>query len=308
MLKLRLKSIVKRMPFVSRLIAVKRRFEWPRRFFPRGGSSFRDTCQSIIGEGAINLPLADEEGAWYTKQPLIWAHAGGALHIIVPNTKEAIDNSIRRGFSVIEVDVSVTIDGIAVLSHNFSPNYTKAFNGIPTYAQFISTTVCGRHTPLSLSDLWEQEEYKEWHGFFALDQTASSCRPHFNLISYLKKRAPVSFLRTKVIYLACSFEELKELQSENPFAAIHFCLFACPPISLVNTLIKVFAATNVHSVSFCDTEITDDIAKVINAFSEANIYVSISGVDTIERLKSWLAIGAKCINTNYLTPLDIEGE
>lgn len=297
-----LKRMLKRLPLAGCLIQAKRRLEWPRRFMPIGVSSFMSACNDLVGNRVVSLPLADEEGAWYTKRPLLWAHAGGAWQIKFANTKEAIEYSIKVGFNVIELDVAVTSDGMVVLSHDFRPNNERYFDGVPIANQFLQTPVCGSYTPLSISDLWEK--YGCWDGFFALDQTKTSSRPHFDMIAYLKRNAPASFLK-KVIYLACSFEDLKELQSDNPFAAIHFCLFSCPPLSLVNALIRVFAATNVHSVSFCDTDITEGVAKVVDAFSKANIHVSIVGVDTIERYRTWLSIGTKCINTNYLTPLDI---
>jgi len=305
MLRWCLKKIMYRLPLGNKIIKVLRRFALPRPFLPSDEVSFRHACDLVVGNDHVQLPINDEVGAWYTQKPLIWAHAGGARQILFANTKEAIDDSIRQGFNVIEVDVSVTSDGVAVLSHNFRPNNEEMFKGIPKSKRFQKTPICGKYTPLSLSDLWEI--YSGWNGYFAIDQTISSLRPGFNLVEYMKRVAPPSFLK-KVIYLAYRLDELQDLKNNSPFASVHFCLFPPPPIHFLPYLIRALAVANVHSVSFGDMEITDDIQLIVAKFIEANIYVSVAHVNDLEKLRKWRGIGVRCINSDYLIPRDLKVE
>ena len=308
MTKNNLKQLFARIPFGQYLLDRRKCHNWPQRFLGGEGRSFHKEYARFIRRAKNVSQLPNEDGAWYMARPLVWAHAAGAGQIINANTKEAIDLSIRRGFNVIEVDVSITSDGVPVLSHNFCPNDEVMFKALPSFKEFYEKRVCGRYTPLSLCDLWDK--YSNWNGFFALDQSRTCCRPQFNLLEYLTREAPESFLK-RIIFLACKFDEIYELMDNNPFSALHFCLFSPPPLALLDSLVAMFVAADVHSVSFADTKIDSSVVEVVKAFSNANIYVSVSGVDTVERFREWYNIGVKCINSNYLLPMDllqIEGE
>lgn len=303
MLKWYLKQILKHLPFGLRIIRAGQRFNWPKPTLPKDEESFNRICANIIAGCEVALPMVDETNAWYTCKPRIWAHAAGARQILFANTKEAIDDSISHGFKVVEVDVSVTSDGIPVLSHGFKPNGIEMFKCIPTFKTFISSPICGEYTPLALSDLWNK--YESWQGYFAIDQTPTSMRPRFDLIGFMRKYAPKSFLG-KTIFLAYTLEELVALKGNNPFGAVHYCLYPLPPYQYLPLLVKTLAAANVHSVSFGEREIDEETKKVVQVFHDANIYVSVARVDTIERWLLWRNCGVKCINSNYLTPDDLD--
>lgn len=72
--------------------------------------------------------------------PQLVAHSGGiGNHRTYTNSLEALDNSVARGYSVIEVDLSWTSDQHLVLLHDWGHEFEKLFSRSPdrlTLAQF----------------------------------------------------------------------------------------------------------------------------------------------------------------------------
>lgn len=92
--------------------------------------------------------------AWFiSDSPILIAHSGGGINgYVYTNSKEAILQSIASGYRVIEVDVSMTSDGVPVLSHDFRPDHEQLFNSLPTLEVFLNTPMECNLTPLTLSD------------------------------------------------------------------------------------------------------------------------------------------------------------
>lgn len=103
--------------------------------------------------------MTDERVAWYThaKGHFLIAHGGGGALQRYANSCEAIEKSMRDGFHVIEVDVSMTADNIPVLSHDFNPDEELYWKHWPSSAEFLSTLLDGRYHPLSLEEKRMQE-------------------------------------------------------------------------------------------------------------------------------------------------------
>ncbi len=250
--------------------------------------------------------LDDEENAWYTqKKPILWAYAGGGAARRYSNSREAIQESMRRGFSVIEVDVSLTKDGIPVLSHWFRPDNQIMFEKDPTYDEFKATLIDGRFHTLSLGELIDA--YPDPPVYFSIDPAfIVSTRSRFDLVSYLMKRSPLSFLK-KVIYQVYSLSELKRIQALSPgFASLHFVL------EVLNNnynnywkipyLLPYLIEAGVRSVSMRDRRISEGMRDAIKCFVDANIRVLVTGVDYKDRAVKLLELGVSCFNTHLMEP------
>ncbi len=89
--------------------------------------------------------------------PRLIAHAGGiGNHRTYTNSLEALDNSVARGFSAVEIDLSWTTDDHLVLIHDWDREFVKLFDrssGRLTVAEFRSTPSAHGLTHLSLEDL-----------------------------------------------------------------------------------------------------------------------------------------------------------
>ena len=231
--------------------------------------------------------------------PLLWGHAGGGQLGFYTNSKEAIEESIRLGYKVIEVDISLTSDNVPVLSHKFSPGGILAFPQRPSLDEFMCTPICGRWTPLSLKDLIDL--YADSDVVFSID-------PHlddFDLIGYMKRHAPKAFLE-RCIYQIYTVSDFKRLAADNPFGALHYCIDeSLLARGGIPQLIKMLTTLGVNSVSFGERPISKEIMEAIACFRNANIVVSIACVNTRERALEWLRIGANCFDSDLLVPDDI---
>lgn len=90
------------------------------------------------------------------------AHAlGGINGQAYTNSKEAIENSYKKGMKLFEVDVKLTSDEKLVCVHGWSKKdyeerlgitYNKE-NSVMSYEQFINTKIKGKYTTMSFEDL-----------------------------------------------------------------------------------------------------------------------------------------------------------
>ena len=89
--------------------------------------------------------------------PRLIAHAGGiGNHRTYTNSLEALDNSVARGYTAVEIDLSWTSDDHLVLIHDWDREFLKLFDRSPgrlTVAEFRSTPSAHGLTHLSLEDL-----------------------------------------------------------------------------------------------------------------------------------------------------------
>ena len=85
------------------------------------------------------------------------AHAGGiGNHRTYTNSLEALDNSVARGYTAIEIDLSWTSDHHLVLVHDWDREFEKLFDrspGLLTLTEFRSTPSAHGLSHLSLKDL-----------------------------------------------------------------------------------------------------------------------------------------------------------
>jgi len=89
--------------------------------------------------------------------PRLIAHAGGiGAHRTYTNSLEALDDSVARGYTAIEIDLSWTSDNHLVLLHDWGHEFEKLFNRLPeqlTLAEFRSAQSAQGLSHLSLEDL-----------------------------------------------------------------------------------------------------------------------------------------------------------
>ena len=253
--------------------------------------------------------------AWCdTSKPLIWAHAGGGQLGFYMNCKEAIDDSIKRGFNVVELDVNLTSDNVPVLTHGFETNEEIMFDRVPSCSEFLSTPVCGRYTPLTLSQFFDiYAQFLRDGGWVSLDPQQS---PEFDLVSYLEENIS-DVLLSHVIYQINSREDLLRLAENNPFGALHYCLIEevncvsrSKPLQMWRfpVLIDTLRAMGIRSCSFMDRPITDDVRDMVHILSKAGIVVSVARCNSLSRYRKWRNVGVLCVNSELLTPEDIGSE
>lgn len=246
------------------------------------------------------------DDTWYSCSPLIWAHAGGADPVLYGNAMENFDRAIAKGYRCLEADVGITSDKVPVLTHLFRPNNENLYDGTPTCETFLTSLIDDKYTPLTLSQFIDR--YKGFDGWVFLDGLSFSKRPGFDFRKYFAKVD--DRFKKKIIVQVFKFEDLLSLKLNNPFGGIHFSgIFGVGTNKYIRPmLIKALKACGVKSVSISDFEITGkDISDVIYDFRRNDIVVSVAGVNTLSYYKRLQKLGVNCIDSDYLTPADVQG-
>lgn len=248
-------------------------------------------------------PLRDEANAWYTAPaPILWAYAGGGSLHKYGNSQEAIDESIKNGFRVIEIDVSLTSDRVPVLTHWFKPDDQIEWDSTPTLAEFKGRLINERFHSLTLKEFFDR--YENSDVYFSIDPNHMVAkRMDFDLLGYIRDNASEGFQR-RIIYQVYRLDDLLKVHEAGlPFASIHYVLsFGLDDSWAIPYLIRVFTECGVRSVSFSDRPITKELKEVVRAFNDANIRISVSGVDYKYRVEKLMGIGVRCFNTRRLLP------
>lgn len=241
--------------------------------------------------------------SWLTDTPMLWAHAGAGGEILYANAVEAFDASISNGFKILEVDVSITSDGVPVMSHCFRPNGSIEFDEVPTVDEFLAKKICGRFTPLTLEMFLKR--YRDFDGYICVDQTENSRASGFDLIGFLERHSTAEQL-ARMIFQAYTLDDLQRLKGHNPFGFIHYCLGreAWDPKAEANwaILIPALKACGVTSISFGDMPIDTRLCRLVKTFSGAGFVVSVANVNDFSRAEKWMSIGVECFDTDYMVP------
>lgn len=101
-------------------------------------------------------------GLYNIRQPI--AHGGGIGRVRWRNTEESVQESIRNGFRIIEVDMQETSDGKYVGAHDWCTFRRLTGNACLkneplTYESAINSEVCGCEHPLSFKFLRDVMEH-----------------------------------------------------------------------------------------------------------------------------------------------------
>ena len=267
---------------------------------------FQDFCEKLSSLSQLKC----EGGQWrLQREPLAWAHGGGIVDgLRYTNSKEAIEAAISNGFRVIEVDVSITSDGVPVLSHFWQPNGENQFDGkTPSLKEFMGVNICDQLTPLSLSDLFAQ--YDQWDGWFSIDPPArGAASGDFDLVEWMCENLTEQ-QRRKVIYQIYLEDDLARFaETGSPFGALHYC---ADPYARsgqewkIALLAPILPNIGCFSVSYNGNSPISQRKSVVDTCRASGLVVSVFGVNTISRYKMWKEAGASCINTDSLIPKDL---
>ena len=256
--------------------------------------------------------LADNPNAWYAgKLPILWAYAGGGHLHQYGNSVEAIDTSIAKSFKVIEIDVSLTEDGVPVVTHWFRPDNQVVFNKTPTIEVFKKTLINNKYHTMTLKELFDR--YSGIDVYFSVDPAhIVALRQKFDLVQYIINNAPIKFQR-RVIYQVYTLDELARISRISPpFASLHYVLEvlnnARREYWKIPYLIPYLTEAGVRSVSLRDREISNGFIETVKAFNNVNIRVSVTGVDYKDRCEELMKIGVSCFNTRLMEPAMFDNE
>ena len=234
--------------------------------------------------------IFDEENAWYCAPFLLIAYAGGGINgLSYLNSEEAIRSSIEAGAKVIEIDVSLTADGVPVLSHDFMPDHEIMFEQRPTLAEFLSNPLPGNQTPLTFDAFIEK--FGGWEGNFLID---TKMHDELAVAYWLEEHCPAE-VRNRFIFQIGSKRLLEELSRKKIFSFLHY---NGKTIERLEQMLPLLRKYNVHTVSISDDAITgkDSLENLCGA----GLHVYVFTVNHRRRMDYVLKAGASGVFTDRL--------
>lgn len=263
---------------------------------------YKKACRLVSRSGVVRRANLEWRKAPHSEY---WAHAGGGRFHLYGNSQESFDDAIKRGFSVLEADVSMTADNIPVMSHRFRPNNEVEFDAIPTVAEFLSRKINGQYTPMTLDDFISR--YSKTGLYVALDPSPA-LRKQFGadyVLNYVKRTANEKFSR-HVIYQLSGVQDLVRFIDIDWVGAFHynldFDLSEDANIWRIDALIPALRSLGIGSVSYVDMPVTAALESAVSRFSASDILVSVASVNSEARFRRLQEIGVSCIDTDYLYP------
>lgn len=266
-------------------------------------ATFLISCPFLIGKG---IERKNAGKRWFLERPLMWAHAGGGYPVLYGNAQENFDTAIAKGFRCLEADVQVTLDGVPVMSHMFRPNNENLYERTPLLEEFLAARIDDKYTPLTLKQFVDR--YRHFDGWIFLDGISFGGKNRVDFREFFST-VDDSF-RQKLIVQIFKFKDLIALKHDNPFGGIHFSgLSGIGTNALLRPLlIRALKTVGVESVSISDWEIKGaNLKQMVEDFRKNGFVVSVAGVNTISYYKRLRAIGVNCIDTDFLSPKDLEG-
>ena len=96
-----------------------------------------------------------EKDTWY-KNTQIVAHAGGGIeNTMYTNSQQSLENAIKNGINVVEIDFNYTNDGHLVCYHLIE-NLTNNPNSKMNLSQFLNFKIKNKYNPITIEYLFEQ--------------------------------------------------------------------------------------------------------------------------------------------------------
>lgn len=245
------------------------------------------------------------------REMLLIAHAGGGLpEGVYSNTREALDSSVDSGFSLIEVDISVTKNGNLVLAHDWDIRHYQYFSVLPSLPSSIAEAMPRQAetaesfkqrrmnydlTPMSLDDLI---------GWLALhpdirivvDAKVDSQLILASLLARVEESAHPDSIRQFIpqIYDFDGFDAVRALG----FTDIIFTNYRAARSA---SEIADFAAD--HKLFAITIPLRDVSSSAISLLGQADVPVCTHTVNHLPEARALGKIGISCLYTDYLTPI-----
>lgn len=232
------------------------------------------------------------------------AHAGGIIDGYEgSNSLEALQSSVDRGYTLIEVDFLITFDGQVVLGHDWQYMLNRVplvrssseESAIVTHSEYMSYKIFNQYTPVDLKVLIEFLDKNPSvriitdtkQTYYALKIIAEKFSKHVN----------------RFIPQIYAFEDFKEIYDLG-FKDIIVTLYQMP-LGVKSSASTI--ATNAMQYKFFAVTISDELLYSNEYISQLNtnkINYYVHTINSEERAKELLGMGFKGIYTDYLVPDD----
>lgn len=242
-----------------------------------------------VGDGTLvgESPLAHEA-------PRLIAHAGGIIReMTYTNSREALEESYRKGYRYFEIDLCFTRDRHLVLIHDWGQTYRKYFEGdpdIPTLDEFAALTMKHGLHQMTAKDLFRWlEEHPDAH--IVTDVKSD------NLIALRSLATDFARCRSRIvpqIYSADEFETVRDMGYERIILTLYRTAASNESILSLAEEKDVFAFT-----MFPTRGARGDLSRRLRALGQVVYFHTVNSRDKAESLRE---LGAHGFYSDSLEP------
>lgn len=245
------------------------------------------------------------------KEPVPWiehkliAHAlGGINNSTYTNSLEALDESIKEGYKLVEADILLTRDNQLVLRHDWGVgsylhlNQAYVENGsgyyIPTLDEFINLPILNQYTPMTFVDLLN---YMKIHkDFYVVTDTKyltpEEYLPEFKLIVKEINKVDPRLLDRFIIQFY-NQEMYYNLSQNFPFKEYLFTIYA---VDITNDeLIRFMTDNQLKYLTMYEGRIEQEF---IDELTNLGIYTLTHTINDLTKVSDYLYIGLDGIYTD----------
>lgn len=265
----------------------------------RGGyGAVREFIDYILKELLYLQPLEDEENAWYLNHR-VRAHAGGGIDgNMYTNSMDAIINSYNNGMRIAELDVTITSDEIAVISHNFMPEVTVGLSELPNYDDFMKSKICNKYTPMSLRDLINfLYQHKDF--YVVLDHPAKGLNQLKKIITQfmaiIDGNPGMEEIYDRTIVQVFKQEEHEWMKSLGKFKNLEYYFSYKRDIE---GAIPYIINNKIHTVSINRKRLTEEL---LDKFNRLNVKVYSPSINEPDEVREAFRMGCWGITSDFIT-------
>lgn len=240
-------------------------------------------------EDATEEEEIEEEPVWHEENPYI-RHGGGYVqNLKIPNSAKAFQNSIDKGYTVIEMDFSFTADGKLVCIHDWD-------NGPMTYKQFKKSKLLGKYKRAT-ADAVINMMIDNPDVYLVVDAKENDMVEVYR--EFMKRCEMIGDLDTmdRVIPQIYRESDLEQLKQIYDFRNYIFTLYRlnCTTSAQYKQVAAFCVENQVDVVTIPKTKVTKAIVKI---FKKKNIKVYTHTVNTSAQKKKYLKMGVSGFYTD----------
>ena len=241
-------------------------------------------------------PIAEDPDAWYNKEKLILHACGGIEGKTYTNSKEALEENLKKGHRIVEVDMSMTSDGEVVLKHEWAGQ-------APTYEEFMNTPISYLYTPLDAGNILDYlRQYEDLYFVTDIKGDREYIGNIFRRIVELSREKDCEEILDRFIIQIYYKQDYDYIREIYPFTNWIYTLYASADRDL-NAIAKFCLDNNIPVVTMPSGWVTDK--EYIQVFQDMNIKVYVNTLNDLGTMQTFRDRGVFGFYTDYIKPQDL---
>lgn len=241
-------------------------------------------------------PMQDDPDAWYSTSELVLHACGGIEGKTYTNSKSALEENLKKGHRVVEIDLAVTSDGEVVGKHNWAGQ-------TPTYKEFMSTPIEYLYEPLDASQILDyMTQYPDLYIVTDIKGDREYIGSVFEKIVELAGKKDCTDVLDRFVVQIYYKKDYDYIKNIYPFTNWIYTLYESADRDL-NAIAEFCLTHDIPVVTMPNGWVQD--AEYISVFNEMNIKVYVNTLNSLDLMKTYRDRGVYGFYTDYIKPQDL---